>query len=199
VPAVHVRLTAMSPKGCTSALPLLTPEATVPQFAFTLNINRSVDDGSATVENACLGAQRGEPIAVEGGPFDDEPGQGALSRAVVRLVEERSVGAAAARHRRFLERCVEELGAKPETPETGDRAHINVNPPSGVHGARLCALTLTSSRLAFHGMAPKLATEWPKAELVSDNGEPTYVHIFLRGDEQVDQAMSMMKAVLEAR
>ncbi len=76
---------------------------------------------------------------------------------------------------------------------------INVNPPAGVRGARLSALTLTSCRLAFHSMAPELARGWPDAQPVNINGEPTYVRIYLRGDEQVEQAMSMMRAALEER
>lgn len=171
----------------------------MPEFTVTLNIHVSVDDGNVTLGSASVSAPDGQAVGVEVAPAGGEPSEGVLSRAVVRMVEERSSRTQAARYRRFLERCVEELRARPVTPETGDRAYINVSPPPGVRGARLSALTLTSGRLAFHSMAPELAKEWPDAEPVNINGDPTYVRIYLRGDEQVEQAMSMMRAVLEER
>ena len=169
----------------------------MPEFTIALNINVSVEDGMVSLRSASLSSTDGE--SVELALADDEPSDRLLSDAVVRMVEHRSVRTEAARYRRFLERCVEEFGARPTTPETGDRAYININPPAGVRGARLSALTLTSGRLAFHSMAPELATEWPDAEPVNINGEPTYVRIYLRGNEQVEQAMAMMRAVLEER
>lgn len=89
---------------------------------------------------------------------------------------------------------VPSVGAAVDGPGIG--AYSNVNPATG-RGARLCALTLSSGRLAFHSMAPELANEWADAEPVDINGQPTHVRIYLRGDEQVEQTVSMIKAVLE--
>jgi hypothetical protein len=166
----------------------------MPEFTVTLNINVSVEDGTVTLRSSSVDGRRVDLVE----PDEQETG-GPLSHAVVRMVEERSPRTEAARYRRFLERCAAELGARPVTPESGDRAYININPPAGVRGSRLCALTLSSGRLAFHSMAPELAKEWPDAEPVSINGTPTYVRIYLRGDEQVEQAMAMTRAVLDER
>lgn len=169
----------------------------MPEFTVTLNINVSVEDGTVSLGSASVTEPQGLPVALPS--YQEAAADGLLSAAVVRMVEERSSRTEAARYRRFLERCVEELGARPVTPESGDRAYINVNPPAGVRGARLSALTLSSGRLAFHSMAPELAKQWPDAEPVNINGQPTYVRIYLRGDEQVEQAIAMTRAVLEER
>lgn len=169
----------------------------MPEFTISLNINISVEDGRVSLTSATVASSEdAAPVDLEA---NEEALDGELSQQVVRMVEERSPRAESARYRRFLERCVEEIGARPATPDTGDRPYININPPGGVRGARLGALTLTSGRLAFHGMAPGLADRWPDAEPVSVNGEPSYVRIYLHGDDQLEQAMSMLRTVLEER
>ncbi|MDQ3715401.1 MAG: hypothetical protein M3381_05120 [Actinomycetota bacterium] len=170
----------------------------MPEFTIALSINISVEDGRVSFTSATVAASD-DAAPVDLMASESAASDGGLSQPVVRMVEERSPRTESARYRRFLVRCVEELGARPATPNTGDRPYVNINPPAGVRGARLGALTLTSGRLAFHGMSPELADNWPDAEPVSVNGKPTYVRIYLRGDEQLEQGMSMLRTLLEER
>lgn len=163
-------------------------------LAITLNINLSLADGELQVTSADVIGQGGDVAVVATSADPTDPMTPAIRALLTRAPRTDVI-----RYTRFLERCVEQVGAQLVPPESGDRAYVNINPPAGVRGARLAALTLTSGRLAFHGMTPELAQHWGHAEVVNVNGEPAYVRIYLRGDEQVEQAMQMLEHELDRR
>ncbi len=48
-------------------------------------------------------------------------------------------------------------------------------------------------------MPPEMADRWPDAGVVTDSGEPSYVRIYLRESEHLEQALDMTRTVLQQR
>jgi len=163
-------------------------------LSITLNINLTLADGELQVTSADVVGPTGGVAVVATATEATDPMSPSLKALLARAPRVHVI-----RYTRFLERCVEQVEAQLAPPESGDRAYVNINPPAGVRGARLAALTLSSGRLAFHGMAPERAGDWSHAEVVNINGEPTYVRIYLHDDEHVEQAMEMLAHELENR
>jgi hypothetical protein len=173
-------------------------------LTITLNIHLALDGDQIRITGADATGPSGRVLSVltSESDGDDEQGQDEdvlLSARVRRLLEERAPRGKVALYRAYLERCVQELGAQPVPPETGNRGYINVNPPTNVRGARLSALNLSSGRLALHSMLPEMADRWPDAEVVTVNDEPSYVRIYLRESEHLEQALDMTRTVLQQR
>ena len=120
-----------------------------------------------------------------------------LPEAVDEMLSLRAPHAQAPLYRRFLHRCQSELGATLATPTSGDRPYLNINPPAGRRGGRLAALNLTSGRLHVQ-LDPARAGEWQHAQVVTNNGEPAYLRVYL-DDESAADAFDMVRAVLANR
>ena len=131
--------------------------------------------------------------------YEDEDENAVLPDSVRRLVEGRASRVDAPRYLEFLERCATELGAQLEVPKSGDRPYININPPLGRRGGRLASLNVSSSRMGFYALKPEQVRQWPHAEVVSNNGEPTYLKLYLRTKELFSEGLEMTQAVLDQR
>lgn len=117
---------------------------------------------------------------------------------VADMVDENAPRSEVALYRSYLERCVEELGAQLAPPSTGDRVYVNVLPPGRVRGGRLAALNPRTGRVHCN-LSPDMVDDWPHAEVVYQNGEPTYLRIYLRSDDDVEQAVDMARTSLDLR
>ncbi len=173
-------------------------------LTITLNIHLAVDGDQVRITGADASGPSGRVLSVltepeSGGDGEQDREEVLLSAGVRRLLQERAPRSKAGLYTAYLERCVQEFGAQPAPPETGNRGYINVNPPANVRGARLSALNLSSGRLALHSMAPEMADQWPDAEVVTVSGEPSYVRIYLRESEHLGQALDMTRTVLQQR
>ena len=128
----------------------------------------------------------------------EEDREAALPEVVRRLVEGRAPKPDASRYLEFLERCVKELGAQLAVPKTGDRPYVNINPPAGRRGGRLASLNVSTGRVGFYALDPEQVGQWTHAEVVTNNGQPTYLRLPPHQRSHAE-GLEMTQAVLDQR
>lgn len=160
----------------------------------TIQITVDVPDESSASANPPVSVQISTATPVRGETKSNDAG---LPDPVEEMLNLRAPHAEAGLYRRFLERCHVELDVTIATPASGDRPSLNIYPPAGRRGGRLAALNVKSGRLHVK-LDPARRSEWQHAEVITNNGQPVDLRVYLT-DESAPDALDMVRAALTSR
>lgn len=160
----------------------------------TIQITVDVPDESSASGNPPVTVQVSTATPVRGETKGNHAG---LPDPVEEMLNLRAPHAEAGLYRRFLEQCQVDLDATIATPASGDRPTLNIYPPAGRPGGRLAALNVKSGRLHVK-LDPARKSEWQHAEVITDNGQPVDLRVYLT-DESASDALDMVRAALANR
>lgn len=153
----------------------------------TLTITLEVETGDAEIIDVRLGESAAPPIdSLIGVPGD-----------VVHMIEEFASPSMAPFQTDFAERCVSELSLDLQTP-TGDRKYVNAYPPKRYGAKRAAAFDVKSGRVEIY-CRPENARRRELAEVVTNNGEPFAVKVYLHSTNAVDEAIELTRIGLDER
>jgi hypothetical protein len=139
-------------------------------------------------------------ISVDGASVSDSSvgtDSEAVSASVVRMIEEFAPPQSAPFQQSFADRCVSELGLDLQPP-SGDRKYINAYPPQRYGSKRAVVFDNKSGRAEIY-CNPANAEGRENADVVTNNGVPFAVKVYLRSAEAVDQAIELTKIGLTER
>jgi hypothetical protein len=140
-------------------------------------------------------------VDIELGPDDmgvmSESLIGGVPVAVSRMIEEYAAPAMAPFLMAFADRCAAELSLDLETP-AGPRKYVNAYPPKRYGAKRAAAFDVKSGRVEIY-CRPQNARGRKLAEVVTNNGEPFAVKVYLHSQDAVDEAIALTQIGLNER
>ena len=140
-----------------------------------------------------------EDVRVEVGtdsPVDARP----VADSVEEFIRDNAPRSLAGYQLEYARRCADELECSPERPATNRaRTYVNVFPPKRYGAKRAAAFETRSGRVEIY-CPPGLAEDSPFAQAVLNNGAPIdAVKLYLKSEDEVDEAVRLTKLGLEAR
>jgi hypothetical protein len=154
----------------------------------TLTLTLEVETGDAEILDIRLGRSAPPPM---------DTLIGTVPADVAAMIEEYASPSMAHLQREFAERCVSDLSLDLETP-SGGRKYINAYPPKRYGAKRAAAFDVKSGRVEIY-CRPENAEGRRLADIVTNNGQPFAVKVYLHSLDAVAEAIELTGAGLDER